>query len=88
MSSLRFRAWHPLKNRMYDVRSLHNLRSGVNVHADLCRNEDEEEKAIFSSHYPNREIRVVDDDIDISGRGKRKLQTWENGVRVREIKGL
>ncbi len=48
----RFRAWHPRKKRMYEVRSLHNLHSGVNVHADLCRQPDESEsKAIFSTHY-------------------------------------
>lgn len=51
MTPLRFRAWHPNNKRMYDVRSLHNLHSGVNVHADLCRHADEDGKAVFSTHY-------------------------------------
>ena len=44
--------------------------------------------SFFDTSYPNREIRVVDDDVDPTGKGKKKVQIFENGVRVRELKGL
>lgn len=54
MREIKFRAWDKKKKKMYEVRSLHNIHSGINVHADLCNptggygtNED----AVISNHY-------------------------------------
>lgn len=44
--------------------------------------------SFFDTSYPKREIRVVDDEVDPTGKGKKKIQIFENGARVREIKDL
>ena len=55
---IKFRAWDG--QTMRDVRSIHNVHSQVNVHADLCTVKDDplSNKAVISSHYTEYNLKL------------------------------
>jgi uncharacterized phage protein (TIGR01671 family) len=47
--TIKLRAWHPGRKQMLEVRSIHNLHSQTNVHADLV--VDDPDTKVISTHY-------------------------------------